>query len=132
MTQSQDEVSVAVGAGCGGFFVALLLVLIITVARRRRREVPPKLAGTAIPQCAETIDFSKRYDIVYARDYHSGLTEKIEHARIIGYVGRDYDPEASKFGYMRNRWRVVAGPDGRQSFILPERIQALHESASPT
>ncbi len=130
--KTQDEVSVALGAGCVGFFLALVLVLIITVARRRRREVPPKVAGTAIPQCAETIDFSRRYDIIYAGDYHSQLTEKIEGARIIGYVGREYDPEASKFGYLRNRWLVVERPDGRKSYILPEGIHALHESASPT
>jgi hypothetical protein len=128
MARDQDNVSAIIGGVCVGSFTTLIVVMIIVVARRRRHEVPPKVAGTPIPQCADTIDFTKRYDIVYVGDYHSRLAERIEGARIIGYVGREYDPDASKFGYMRNRWLVVERPDGRKSFILPEGIQALHES----
>ena len=107
---------------CGAGMAAL-------ASRFRGRAKLPKLAGTAIPEIGEGLDFSKRYDIVCSGgDYGGQFVERLHGVRIIGYVGKDDDEAVGKM-YMRSRWPLVEFGDGRLAFLMPHAIMSLPEAA---
>jgi hypothetical protein len=89
------------------------------------KKKPHKLAGTAIPEMGEGLDISKRYDIVY---YRGQFAERLHDARIVGYVDWDDDESLSKM-YLQGRWLVVEFADGRRTYLMPDSILSLQESA---
>lgn len=94
----------------------------------RKRKKSPKLAGAIIPETGEVLDIGKWYDIVYSGgDFGSHFVERLQHVKIVGYVGNDSDESVSKM-YMRGRWLVVEFADGRRAFLLPHAIVSLQEA----
>jgi hypothetical protein len=112
--------------GFFGFFMSVAAIALVVSFFQKK--IPPKLAGTFIPELEEGIDIQKRYDIVYSGgDYGSQVKEKLEGVRIIGYVGKDDDETVGKM-YLRSRWLVVDFEDGRKAYLMPHAIISLQEA----
>jgi len=93
-----------------------------------QKRMPPKLAGTTIPELGEGLDIKKRYHIVHSGgDFGSQFVERLQGVRIIGYVGKD-DEEALGKMYMRSRWLVVEFSDGRKAYLMPRAIISLQQA----
>jgi hypothetical protein len=125
---SDDGPGAFLGGILVGFVLGMILVAYVASRRRRARAKSPKLAGSAIPELGDGIDLSKRYDITFAGDWHSGFVQHWEKVRIVGYVGSDNDETVAKM-YMRGRWLVVEFADGVRGYLLPSSIVALRQAA---
>jgi hypothetical protein len=89
----------------------------------------PQVAGQDVPRANFTIDFEKRYDIVYSQ--YQGPIRSYENVKIIGYTGtevRESSGTLSK-GYSHfNHWLVVERVDGRKVYLPMSSISALEET----
>jgi hypothetical protein len=116
-----------------GYITATVLIIVCSIATLTavasyfRKKQLPKLAGATIPELNEGLDITKRYDIVYSGEYGTSFVERLNAARILGYIGQD-DEAVGKM-YMRSRWLVVSFPDGRKAYLMPRAILSLQESA---
>jgi hypothetical protein len=121
-----DEVAKTVGTAV---LVILALAMVtgipVFVVRLFVKSRPPQIVGAELPVVHETIDLSKRYDIVYGTGY--GAThEKLTGVRILGYLRSDRDQTTGQ--YMDSRWLVGELPDGRRAYLRPRSVLWLLEA----
>jgi len=121
-------------AAIGGFWVVatisgLLLFLAIATVRYVRGTKPPQIVGTQLPVLNESIDLSKRYDILYGERYETAR-EKLSNVQILGYLRSDRDEirRPNDYSMEGSRWLVVGLPDGRRAYLRPQSVQWLVES----
>ncbi|MBL8792653.1 MAG: hypothetical protein JNM56_01980 [Planctomycetia bacterium] len=86
-----------------------------------QKKIPPKLAGTAIPELGVGLDIGKQYDIVYSGgDYGSQFVERLHAVKIVGYVGTDEDETVGKM-YMPSRRKTAVSTAGfMPAALLPD------------
>ena len=88
----------------------------------------PRLVGTELPEIAEGLDITLRYDLLYSGEYGGHFVERLQGVRILGYVGSGDATPGKEF--LRMRWLVVEFTDGRKAYVMPHAIISLQESLS--
>jgi hypothetical protein len=116
----------------GGFFAVSivfggLFALTMAAVHLFRNAKPPQIVGAQLPVLDESIDLSKRYDIVYGAG-HETTHEKLSGVRILGYLRSDRDQTTGE--YTDSRWLVAELPDGRRAYLRPRSVLWLLESGT--
>lgn len=116
-----------------GVTVGAMLLLIAQAWPRRTGTIAPEIAGQPAPATVREVDFLKRFD------FHctfKGETETtvFRNCQIVGFTGRDDQPEGGKFSSYRSffeRWIILEQSDGRQLVIPPGSIMYFESAKGP-